>query len=160
MSKTSTKPKPQTNTDRLDAVGIEAICERIEAGETYRDLAASIGVGLWDVSKWLNTEKNQPQSARAREASAESWLDKGLDVISTALPKDGGIDASAARAYAQECARRAAIRNPKYRERTETAVTGADGGAIKVHDVTPLDGARRIAMALAAGLAKLEDNNG
>jgi len=40
------------------------------------------------------------------------------------MSKSGDIDPHAARAFAQECARRASIRNPQYRERTSVDVTG------------------------------------
>ena len=39
-----------------------------------------------------------------------------MKTIESSLSKSGDVDPTAARAYAQECARRAAIRNPKYRE--------------------------------------------
>lgn len=162
MSNPTTQPdttKPPSCTERLEAIGIEAICNRIQDGESDGEIAASIGMSKSTVNNWLNLDENIIQSARAREQSAESWLDKGLATISTALPKDGGIDSSAARAYAQECARRAAIRNPKYRDKSETAITGADGGAVKVEDVSTLTIARKMAMALAAAHAQLVADN-
>ena len=151
----------QTSTEKLNSIGIEVICERISNGESDGEIAETLeGVSKWSLNQWLNRSENISQSARAREESAESWLDKGIKPLKDGLLKDAGYDAGMARAYAQECARRAAIRNPKYRDRTETAVTGGDGGAIKVQDVTPLDSARRIAMALALGMSKLDDKNG
>jgi transcriptional regulator with XRE-family HTH domain len=104
--------------EKLEAVGLEAICERIEAGESQAELAESLGVSPSVLSRWLNRPENAQRSARAREESAESWLDRGLGKLELACDKASGIDASAARAYAQECARRAAIRNPRYVEKT------------------------------------------
>ena len=43
--------------------------------------------------------------------SAEAWLDRGLDAI------ENTFDAHRGRYIAQECARRAGIRNMHYRER-------------------------------------------
>ena len=51
--------------------------------------------------------------------SAEAWLDKGLAKIESSMSKSGDVDPSAARAYAQECARRAAIRNPIYKDKAQ-----------------------------------------
>lgn len=104
---------------KLDAIGIDAICERIENGETYTEIAQSIGCNVAQVHRWINSDDDRAQaSARARTASAEQWLDRGLAPLRDALQKNGDIDASAARAYAQECARRAAIRNPQYGDST------------------------------------------
>ena len=63
----------------------------------------------------------------------DDLLDKGLAVIEASFPKGlGGIDASAARAYAQECARRAAIRNPQYREKRDNTLSVPDGGPVGI----------------------------
>ena len=48
------------------------------------------------------------------------------------MSKKGDVDPSAARAYAQECARRAAIRNPKYRDKMTTEIQGKDGAPIEL----------------------------
>lgn len=103
--------------DKLDAVGIATLCERIFSGESMPSIAASVGVSESTLSDYLARPEHIELSARARQDSAEAWLDRGLACIASALPKDGGIDASAAKAYAQECARRAAIRNPRYRDK-------------------------------------------
>ena len=111
--------------------GIDVLCEAIVRGESYRTICAEYGVSIGTVYNWLNeTQATTEQSARARSLSAEAWLDKGMDVLQSSLSKSGDVDPSAARAIAQECARRAAIRNPQYRDKTETALTGADGAAI------------------------------
>jgi transcriptional regulator with XRE-family HTH domain len=97
---------------------IPAICERIEGGETQSSIAQSLGITAGRLSQILSADDNSAKlSARARAASAESWLDKGLAAVESAMDKDGRIDANAARAYAQECARRAALRNPAYRDK-------------------------------------------
>lgn len=114
----------------LDGIGLEPICQRIENGESQAEIAKSLGVAPATLSAWLNRQEHAERSARAREMSAESWLDRGLKALEDALDKDSGKDASAARAYAQECARRAAIRNPRYVERTAHQHTGENGGAI------------------------------
>ena len=112
-----------TANQRLDQIGIDAICSRIEAGETYSEIAKSLKIDYATMHRWINNDEDRHHaSARARTASAEAWLDRGLATIATALRRDGGIDASAARAYAQECARRAAIRNPVYRDKVDATV--------------------------------------
>jgi len=118
----------------LDDIGLEPICQRIENGESQAEIARSLGVSQSTLSAWLNREDNRERSARAREASAESWLDRGLDRLDEACRRDSGMDAAACKAYAQECARRAAIRNPRYVDKT----AHQHSGGIKVHSVTDL----------------------
>jgi len=109
-------PKKRAS-DKLDDVGITAISERILDGDTFGEIAESIGVSRHALADWLEKPEHKDISARAREDSAEAWLDKGLKQIKDGIYKDSGIDAGAARAYAQECARRASIRNARYREK-------------------------------------------
>lgn len=127
---------------------INWIIERIYEGESQASIARQLGVSAASVSMWLDRdEATIERSARARTASAEAWLDKGLDMVFAAIYdpsfKGDGMDAGAARAYAQECARRAAIRNPAYRERTGVEITGAKGGPIRTiaATVTPEEAA-------------------
>jgi transcriptional regulator with XRE-family HTH domain len=105
-------------TAKMEAVGIEQICEWIERGDSQTEIAKRIEVSVGSLSTWLNQDQYSERSARAREKSAESWLDRGFHKLEEALDKSSGIDPSAAKAYAQECARRAAIRNPRYVEKT------------------------------------------
>ena len=119
-----------TALERLDAMGIEKVCERIESGESQAEIARNLKVNAAILSAWLNRDDHAKRSARAREFSAEAWLDRGLEAVGRALQKKSGIDSTAARAYAQECARRAALRNPRYVERTALEFTGAGGGPV------------------------------
>ena len=108
------------------AAQIDEIIQRIESGESYSDIARSLSVNVSTVWRWCEADDETAQrSARAREKSAESWLDRGLAVIESSLSKSGDVDPSAARAFAQECARRAAIRNPQYRDKQDVALSGA-----------------------------------
>ena len=116
----------RTAQEKLEEIGIDAICARIENGETFSEIAKSVGCDISVVSRWLSSDETRYQlSARARALSAEAWLDRGLDPLRQALDKGGNIDAAAARAYAQECARRAALRNPAYREKSEVKHSGS-----------------------------------
>lgn len=110
---------PLTAAQKLDAVGIEAICGRIESGEDDGTIAKTMGMHRMSLRQWIKARGHDAAISSAREESAEAWLDEGLNTIRTALPKGNNIDSGAARAYAQECARRAAIRNPRYREKLD-----------------------------------------
>lgn len=101
---------------------------RIASGESQASIARSLGMDPGNFCRELQrTEDIAQRSARARADSAEAWLDKGLEVIESALRRDSGIDAQAARAYAQECARRAAVRNPAYRDKVDSTVRVTTG---------------------------------
>lgn len=102
---------------------LDEILERITDGDSQAEIAKDLGVGVMTLSDYLNRDSVSVRSARARLESAEAWLDKGLQAIKDAMRKDSGLDATAARAYAQECARRAAIRNPRYNERLSVDLT-------------------------------------
>ena len=105
--------------DKLNEVGIYKLCERIEAGESYRDLAESLGIAVSNIHAYLCLPHHLELSTKARKDSAEAWLDKGLAVITSSLLKSGDIDPAAARAYAHECARRAGVRNPVYKDKAQ-----------------------------------------
>lgn len=100
------------------AIDIDATIDRIASGESQASIARSYNVSASTLHNYLSATPDLiARSARARLISAEAWLDRGLAVIESSLSKSGDVDAGAARAYAQECARRAAIRNPAYRDK-------------------------------------------
>lgn len=62
--------KPLTPSQRFDAEGIEAICRRIEDGESLTGIAHSFGTGLSVLQHWLAADVGR--SARARESRARA----------------------------------------------------------------------------------------
>lgn len=110
--------------------------ERIYEGDSFREIATTLGMTHGRISQILDRNEDAiNRSARAMAASAEAWLDKGLAVVEDAIDNPSyqgdGKDSGASRAYAQECARRAAIRNPRYREKTGVELSGPGGAPIK-----------------------------
>ena len=107
---------------------VPAILDRIRNGESQREIATSLQMPVSTLNSMLNKDASLiVQSARARLESAESWADKGLDIIGLALNKDSEIDVQAAKAYEQACRWRAAIRNPAYREKQDLTHSNPDG---------------------------------
>ena len=95
-----------------EALGFDAAIERIENGDSMREIAGELGVSVGFIHGWLRSSVER--SARvdaAMEMSAESWLDRGLNELTTAPDSKNAL--LKARAIEQHCARRAAIRNPK-----------------------------------------------
>jgi hypothetical protein len=146
------KPVEASQAGKLDALGIDAICARIECGESQAEIARSLELSAATLSTWLNQPERAERSARAREMSAEAWLDRGLEAIESALSKTGTVDASAAKAFAQECARRAALRNPRYVDKTAHEHSGPGGGPLRhAHELTDDQLA-----AIATGIARAQ----
>ena len=117
---------------------LDAVLDRIMSGDSQAEIARDIGLSPARLSELLSANAEiAERSARARSISAEAWLDRGLAAVESAMQKDGNVDATAAKAYAQECARRAAIRNPQYSDKQRHEVTGADGGAMRFEIVAP-----------------------
>lgn len=141
-------PKPRRDLTGCD----DDVIVRILAGQTYAEIASALGVPRSTLHLWLMSDP--ARSARAREAaegSAEAWLDRGLSAVESALNRTSGVDASAARAYAQECARRAAIRNARYRDRV---AHGGDAEAPPIRHAHQLSDEQLL--AIAAGAVKSE----
>ena len=117
---------------------LDAVLDRIMSGDSQAEIARDIGLSPARLSELLSANAEiAERSARARSISAEAWLDRGLAAVESAMQKDGNVDATAAKAYAQECARRAAIRNPQYSDKQRHEVTGADGGAMRFEIIAP-----------------------
>lgn len=116
---------------------LDAVLDRIMDGESQAEIARSLGITPGRLSQILSSDEEiAKRSAFARSMSAEAWLDRGLEAVASAMDKTGNIDASAARAFAQECARRAAIRNPVYRDKIQQEISGPNGGPVQHEEVT------------------------
>lgn len=72
------KAKPLTPAQKLDAIGIEAICERVAEAEFYADIANSAGVSRHALMNWLNAHEDV--YAPAREARAHKIAEDMLEI--------------------------------------------------------------------------------
>lgn len=116
--------KPRlTTAQRLDAIGIDAICEMIEADMGYLTIAKAHNMGVASFDAWLNADAER--SARARESrvkSARQCDDSALDAL-LAIPDDGtAAVVSRQRELASHFRWRAKTRNPRdYGDKTTLA---------------------------------------
>ena len=128
-AKVQTKKQP-TIAERIEAFGIEAVCERLANGVTMTAIAEEIGVTVGKLSQWIASDEEY--SARAREArihAARIWDEKALSVIEQALDP---FELQRAKELAHHYRWRASKTAPKeYGEKTTTEHTGADGGPIQ-----------------------------
>ena len=120
---------------RIEHFGFDGILDSIRAGKSQSEIAKSLGVHCATLTRFLREDDERArQTDRAMTDSAEAWLDRGM----RALEEARGMDTAAvqlARAVEQACARRAAIRNPRYSEKRAVELTGADGGPLQVQPV-------------------------
>ena len=116
----SPRDKPQTNmTEPRKKRGqpskqpedMSGILAQIRDGKSHREISKGLGVSHGVLCLWLSKPEILEHSSRAMLESAEAWLDRGLDAI------EHTEDANRGRYIAQECARRAGIRNMHYRDR-------------------------------------------
>ena len=124
-----TKKQP-TIAERIEAFGIEAVCERLANGVTMTAIAEEIGVTVGKLSQWIASDDEH--SARAREArihAARIWDEKALSVIEQALDP---FELQRAKELAHHYRWRASKTAPKeYGDKVTQEHTGADGGPIQ-----------------------------
>ncbi|MES2183016.1 MAG: hypothetical protein V4505_00590 [Pseudomonadota bacterium] len=95
----------------LAALGIDGLCERIEAGETLTAIARGLGVDRAAVSRWLGADTKR--AARARESralSAEAFYDQAHECVARAAD---AFELAKAKEVAGHLRKWAAIRNPR-----------------------------------------------
>lgn len=69
--------------DRLDALGIDAVCEALRAGKSYTDIAKTVGIKEADpVFRWLNADTQRSALARAARATgAAAWDERAEQLV-------------------------------------------------------------------------------
>ena len=124
-----TKKQP-TIAERIEAFGIEAVCERLANGVTMTAIAEEIGVTVGKLSQWIASDEEH--SARARESrihAARIWDEKALSVIEQALDP---FELQRAKELAHHYRWRASKTAPKeYGDKVTQEHTGADGAPIQ-----------------------------
>lgn len=128
-AKVQTEKQP-TIADRIEAFGIDAICERLANGVTMTAIAEEIGVTVGKLSQLIASDEEH--SARAREArihAARLWDEKALSVVEQAQDL---FELQRAKELAHHYRWRASKTAPKeYGDRVTQEHTGANGGPIQ-----------------------------
>lgn len=118
---------------KLEAYGVDALCEAILNGVTLTDIAAQVGVSIGSLLNWRDAVPER--SARAQEARvrrAEMWDELAETEIRAATDK---FELDKANSVAHHFRWRSSKISPAYREKTTTEVTGANGGPVQFEDV-------------------------
>jgi hypothetical protein len=126
--KKKTGPTPVAQ-NRLESIGIDAVCAMIGDGQSITSIAESVGTTFGVLQAWLNN--NPDYSARAREvriATARYWDEKAESVIKDS---SDNLTFSQARELAHHYRWRAAKIAPKeYGDKITQEITGKDGAPL------------------------------
>lgn len=155
------------------------ICERLASGESMRSISRDESMpSMATMFNWLR-DKPQflEQYERAKEESADALVEDMLDIadnqVEQPLIVDGlpfqidgkpvmvkdAVSVNHARLRVDTRKWAASKLKPKkYGDKVVQEVTGKDGGAIEVSDMSEREIARRIAFALAKGVRDIEQN--
>lgn len=140
------------------------ICDWISEGNTLREFCRMPGTPKWvTVYKWL---ADRPEFAerfqRARELGADAIGEETLTILDeepgTVLPGGGYDSAHVAWAKARVDLRLKLLAKWAPKKWGEKATVTHEGGdkPLEIKDASPLEAARRIAFALAAGAEALK----
>jgi hypothetical protein len=131
----------------------DLICERIADGESLRSICKDEALpSTVTVFKWLNAFPDfASQYTRAREAQADALVDEILEIVDDGrndwMERRDEEDGNAGWRENGEAMRRSALRvdarkwmagklqPKKYSEKHQLALTGADGGAVRIEAI-------------------------
>jgi len=90
--------KPLTTAQKLDAIGIDAICAHVESGESLRSWSIANGLPNRSVNDWIEADADRTaQYARAREERADTVFDTLDDVSAAAVNADSAVQVAGLR---------------------------------------------------------------
>jgi transposase len=94
---------------KLDDLGIDAFCDAVIDGKSYRKIAAELGISNSFIVKWLAADSERSARARAaRILTAQDADEQALEVL-----QDTEIDPARAREIASHLRWRAKVVNPR-----------------------------------------------
>jgi transcriptional regulator with XRE-family HTH domain len=133
---------PPVARNKIEARGIDWVCQQLEDGRSQRDIAKELGVDTMSLNRYLHD--NPLHSARvlfSMEAGAQAFEAEAVRILDDArqeIRDDPGISGSIvalARERAQAAWRQASVRDPRrYSDRRTTA----DITVTHKHDVASL----------------------
>lgn len=102
-------PQPATAEAKLDDFGIDALCDHLIEGGTFRDLSQKLGVARASIYRWISLDADR--SARVQAARVSSALDLSEEALVILKGKQYPIDR--AREIASHLRWEAKVRNPQ-----------------------------------------------
>jgi len=138
---------PVTAQHACTTLGIDHILDLIYAGQSQTEIARNLNISVASLNGYIHSRPEW--SARAKQVyqeSAESWIDRGHAYLVEAASDNAEIQR--ARALEQHCARRAAIRNPRYRDKVDVQHSRQQGDYVGLSDAELLSMAQQYRAAL------------
>lgn len=122
--------KEQTPAQRLEAIGIETICEYVANGDSLRSWAIGNGFALSTVRDWIDTDEDRSAHyARARDDRADAVFDSLDDVSDQAVTAETAVEVAGLRLKSDNIKWKLARMNAKkYGDKLTQEITGKDGG--------------------------------
>ncbi|MGB8345420.1 MAG: hypothetical protein WCD86_11080 [Ktedonobacteraceae bacterium] len=97
-TKAVTSDKPATPKERLDKIGIGAICEKISGGMSLRAWALENSFANVTVNDWIAADKDRAeQYARAREDRADGVFESLADIGDDAVKAETAVEVAGLR---------------------------------------------------------------
>jgi hypothetical protein len=161
-------PAVKSPRERLDEIGIEALCAFVSGGENSCGESLSAfcrahGLAVTTVNEWID-DPSQPSRAesyaRAREARADNYFESLDDVSTQAVNASDAVQVAGLRLKADNIKWKLARMHRKYSDRT---VLAGDPEAPLKHSVTVLDPeslSKLSTQELEAAIAAAEKLNG
>lgn len=124
----------------------DAFCNRVASGRSVASVCADMDMPVPDtIYRWKRQKQEfSDKLSHAREDRLEAYGDRML-ALGARVIDEGDLDPQRVNAAVNAIDKAAKLQAPKQR----LEITGKDGGAIEVADMTDTERARRVAFALA-----------
>ena len=164
MSETSVMGRPAVYTKEL----ADIVCQRLAMGESMRSVSRDDAMpAMTTLFKWIRTiDEFAQQYDKAKIESADALVEDMLDIADNQAVQEIEVDGETHSAVTAVGVSHAKLRvdtrkwaasklkPKKYGEKVQQEVSGPDGGAIEVSDMSERELGRRIAFTLAKGAKK------
>lgn len=118
--------KPQSPRDRLNVVGIDAVCAHVASGESLRSWAIQNGFALMTVNDWIADDEDRAvKYARAREERADVVFESLDDVSEQAATAASAVEVAGLRLKADNIKWKLARMHRKYNDKVDVEHSGA-----------------------------------
>lgn len=128
--------KKVTPSERLNALGDECICDHVAGGDSLLSWCNENNFAYNTVLAWIDADAERAANyARARDIRAEVTFERLDDVSDAAVRSESAVEVAGLRLKSDNIKWKLARMSPKYNDKIDHTITGANGGAIK-HDVS------------------------
>lgn len=126
------KPKTLTATQKLNAIGIDAICDYVASGESLQSYCTNNGFSPVTMLRWIDADpKRMEDYARARHVRADLTFDSLDDLSDDAVASDNAVTVAGLRLKCDNIKWKLARMNAKkYGDRTQSDVTLEAGAGL------------------------------